>query len=123
MVKYDLYYLNMRGRAELLRLIFHASRIEFNDNQCDFKDFEKFKSESPLDALPWLKVDNVKIPQSMAAARYLAREFKLDGTDSLEKAQVDAIVDTLCELFNSVGFIMFKIPDAEEKVISLLIKS
>merc|ERR1711990_990655 len=46
-------------------------------------------SETPCGGLPLLNVDGTIIAQSVAIARYLARECKLDGKTSLEKAQAD----------------------------------
>lgn len=42
--------------------------------------------------MPVLEIDNnVKIPQSFAIARYLAKQFNLNGKDDVEAAQIDAI--------------------------------
>ncbi len=43
--------------------------------------------------LPELEYDGHKIGQSMAIARFLAREFGLVGKSNLEAAQMDAIID------------------------------
>jgi hypothetical protein len=116
MVKYDLYYLNCRCRAEITRLLFHVAGVEFNDHRYELEDFEKLKAESPLGACPWLEVDGVKLPQSIAAARYVARELNLDGKTSLEKAQADVIVDTCLDMFNTILKLLI-LPEGGDKVI------
>lgn len=50
--------------------------------------------------LPYLEVDGVKLPQSISIARFVAREVKLNGNDSLQQAKADAVVDTVADLAN-----------------------
>ncbi|NXP75691.1 HPGDS synthase, partial [Ramphastos sulfuratus] len=49
----------------------------------------------PFGKLPVLEVDGVVIHQSLAIARYLAKESGLAGQTPVEQALADAIVDTL----------------------------
>ncbi|NXT72689.1 HPGDS synthase, partial [Chaetops frenatus] len=49
----------------------------------------------PFGKLPILEVDGVVIHQSLAMARYLAREAGLAGQTPVEQALADAIVDTI----------------------------
>jgi glutathione S-transferase len=51
--------------------------------------------------LPYLEIDGEKLPQSISIARYLAREFKLNGDDNIEQAKADAVVDTALDLLNA----------------------
>jgi glutathione S-transferase len=51
--------------------------------------------------LPYLVVDSVKLPQSLAIARLLAKRFNLAGSDDLEQAKTDAVIDTVNDLQNS----------------------
>ncbi|XP_039607054.1 hematopoietic prostaglandin D synthase-like isoform X4 [Polypterus senegalus] len=76
MYNYKLTYFNMRGRAELARYIFAYAAI-------------------PFEKLPIMEVDGIIIPQSLAIARYLAKETGLAGATSLEEAQTDALVDCM----------------------------
>jgi glutathione S-transferase len=116
MVKYILHYFNARGRGEVARLLFHFAGVEFTDIRTNIVDFEEEAKNTPLGAVPWLEIDDIKLPQSLAIGRYLAREFKLDGKTSLEKAQADAIVDTCVELIMSLGATNIKMPEGPEKV-------
>ena len=58
-----------------------------------------FFSETPCGGLPVLNVNGTEVAQSVAVARYLAREFKLDGKNNVEKAQGDMIVDCITDAF------------------------
>ncbi|CAF4354924.1 unnamed protein product, partial [Adineta steineri] len=55
------------------------------------------KNEMPLEQMPVLEVDGVKLPQSGAIARFLAKQFNLAGKDNFEQAKVDAVVDTIAD--------------------------
>ncbi len=116
MPSYTLNYFNGRGRAELARLVFAAGGLEFTDNRLEFANWPALKPESPLGQMPFLEVDSVKLPQSVAIARYVARETGLAGKSSLEQAQADAIVDCIMELVNAYYANVFKVSDPEEKV-------
>ena len=71
-MKYKLTYFDARGRAELSRLIFAAANVEYIDDRVD--DWPAGKDQAPLGQMPYLTVDgSIKIPQSIAIARYLAR--------------------------------------------------
>jgi glutathione S-transferase len=55
------------------------------------------------------------LPQSIAIARYLARQFKLTGKDDLESAKCDIIVDTLQEIREEFYRIWFHTEDKKQK--------
>ncbi len=65
--------------------------------------------------LPFIIIDEVKLPQSMSIARYLAREFNLAGKTNLEQAQADAVVDTCVDIWSSIVDILH-LKDEKEKV-------
>lgn len=52
----------------------------------------------PMRQLPVLEVDGVKVNQSFAIARYLAKRSGLAGANDWESLQVDIAVDTLTDL-------------------------
>jgi glutathione S-transferase len=65
--------------------------------------------------LPYLVVDDLKIPQSVSIARFLARRFNLAGRDEIEQVKTDVAVDTLGDLRNALYNSVFFIEDADEK--------
>jgi glutathione S-transferase len=99
MSTYKLYYFNGRGRAEVSRLIFAAAGQKYEDIRWEHSEWPTHKADTPLGQMPVLEVDGVKIPQSITIARFLAKQFKLAGKDNLEQAKVDAVIDTLSDLF------------------------
>ena len=98
MPTYKLHYFNSRGRAEIARLIFAAAGEKFEDIRCERAQWPEKKSSMPLGQMPVLEVDGVKLPQSMAIARFLAKQFGLAGKDNLEQAKVDVIVDASIDI-------------------------
>ncbi|XP_064153360.1 hematopoietic prostaglandin D synthase-like [Anguilla rostrata] len=92
---YKLIYFNMRGRAELSRYILAYAEIPFQDHRVEWTDWPSLKTSFPLEQLPVLEVDGVELNQSLAIARFLAKEAGLTGTSRLEEAQADAMVESL----------------------------
>jgi len=75
-------------------MIFKVAGVEFEDFRIEKEEFTpEMKAETPFGQLPVLEVDGVKLCQSNAFARYLARKFNLAGKTELEQAQADMIVD------------------------------
>ena len=103
-----------RGRAELVRFIFAASGKTFTDNR--ISDWPACKDEQPLGQLPTMNTHGTTLVQSIAIARFAARECNLAGADNLKAAQADAIVDTVMELVNTYYSKVFPIKDDAEKV-------
>ncbi|WAR26400.1 SCR11-like protein, partial [Mya arenaria] len=76
MPSYKLTYFNGRGRGELSRLLFAAAGKAFEDNRIEFANWGGLKKDTPQGTLPVLEIDGKrKISQSLAIARFLAREF------------------------------------------------
>lgn len=98
MSTYKLTYFNLRGRAEVSRLIFVAAGQEFEDVRIERDQWPTIKPTAPLGQLPVLEVDGVQIPQSVAIARFLAKKFNLAGKTDVEQAQADVVVDTVGDL-------------------------
>uniref|UniRef100_A0A7M5WRA4 GST N-terminal domain-containing protein n=1 Tax=Clytia hemisphaerica TaxID=252671 RepID=A0A7M5WRA4_9CNID len=128
MVKYTLNYFDTAGRAEAIRLMFHAAGVDFNDNRMSREEWLENKTDGkrfPLHQMPTLEVDDNVICQSSAIARFVARELGFYGNNSLEQA----VIDQVCETFSDIGAELIKIifggNDEEAKVpeIFLIFKS
>lgn len=103
MPEYKFHYFNIRARGELVRLLFAAGGVKFTDKRVEFAEWASLKAQAPIGQLPYLEIDGKSsIPQSIATARYVARETKLYPADSLSKAQTDALVDTCTEVLDAV---------------------
>ena len=71
-----------------------------------------FSFIAPTGQVPWLQVVDgdkiVKLSQSVAIARFLARKFNLAGTTDLEQAEVDMYADQVSDLLNEAVRVRFE---------------
>ena len=102
MPKYTLTYFNLRARAEVSRLIFALANQEYEDVRFELDEWLSYKPRMLLGQAPVLEIDDVKLPQSITIARYLAKEFHLAGKDNLEQAKADAVVDTNVDIIIAI---------------------
>eukprot|EP00090_Calanus_glacialis_P010709 TRINITY_DN1915_c0_g1_i2.p1 TRINITY_DN1915_c0_g1~~TRINITY_DN1915_c0_g1_i2.p1 ORF type:complete len:224 (-),score=88.34 TRINITY_DN1915_c0_g1_i2:119-733(-) len=107
-------YFNLKGRAELARLILAQAEVEYEDCRIEREEWPELKKTLALGQLPVLEVEGQTIGQSMTIARYLARRFGLAGKTDVDAAEADQAVDALNDLINNVGPIMRE-KDEEKK--------
>jgi len=112
MVKYKLTYFPARARGETARIILAAGGLDYEDNRIELADWPPLKAGTPFGSMPVLEVDGRVLGQSMAIYRYLARETGFAGKNSFEAAQIDAIADTITEIFSKFASL---IPFASEE--------
>jgi len=113
--RYRLTYFNGRARAELIRLIFHTAGEEYEDNRIDTASWQQLKPNTPFGALPILEFDGLVLAQSLAIARFLAREFGLAGKSRYDEAVVDSVVDTANDILGDIIKIIFNEDDKLKK--------
>merc|ERR1711874_511375 len=104
--KIKLTYFDLRARGEPCRLLLAYGGIKYEDERIappwdPTSTWASLKPTTPFGQLPVLNWDGVEICQSMAAARFIAREVGLAGNNSLEQAQVDEVVDVIQDLINA----------------------
>ncbi|XP_013097111.1 glutathione S-transferase Mu 4-like [Biomphalaria glabrata] len=118
-------YWAIRGLAQPIRLLLNYVGEEFKDNrymQGDAPEYsraewEKVKYTLGLDFpnLPYYIDDKVKLTQSNAILRYLARKHNLYGSTVVEQAHVDLLLDVIMDVRN--GFVRLCYgPDFSEQV-------
>jgi len=96
---YKLTYFNGRARGEIIRLVLVTAGVPFEDNRIDSNEWASKKSslekDLPFGQLPIFEFGDVKLCQSRAIARYLARKYNLAGKTDLDQARADMIVDCI----------------------------
>ncbi|KAK7101656.1 glutathione S-transferase 1-like [Littorina saxatilis] len=90
--KYRLTYFPAEGRAELIRLIFHAARVPFVDRRITFSDWKDLKPKTPNGSLPVLEIDNQAFDESGAIVMWATRKFGLMGKSDAEELKTTAII-------------------------------
>jgi glutathione S-transferase len=78
-------------------------------------EWPTYKAEMPLGQIPVLEINGFKLPQSISIARYLAKQFHLDGKNNLEQAKADAVADTLTDLVNKFSPVLWEEDDDTKK--------
>lgn len=115
MPTYELTYFDIRGLAETARFLFKVSKTEFKDTRLtlafgtpgDFStisrpEFDEMKEKGELDVslgkVPFLTVDGVKVGQSKAIERFVAKEVGMMGSSAVEGAQIDQLAETVRDI-------------------------
>ncbi|XP_071647924.1 glutathione S-transferase-like [Temnothorax longispinosus] len=98
MPSYKLTYFDLTGVGEPIRLLFSYAGIDFVDKRIDKNDWPKLKPTMPFGKVPVLEVDGKRIHQSVAIARYVAKQCSLAGKNDLESLEIDSTVDTIYDL-------------------------
>merc|ERR1712062_176346 len=99
-------YFDLRARAEPCRLLLAYAGAKYEDERLpapwdNVAPWAALKPNTPWGQVPLLAWDGEVIAQSMACARFLAREYNLAGRTSMEMAQVDEIIDVIQDLLNA----------------------
>ncbi|CAJ0956480.1 unnamed protein product, partial [Mesorhabditis belari] len=99
---YKLYYFAGRGFGEPTRMLFKLAGEEFEDVRIESADWPNHKASMPMGQMPVLEVNGVKIPQSSAIARYVARKFGFAGKTPEDMAWADALVDGFKDYYKEI---------------------
>jgi len=99
MPEYKLSYFPLRSRAEPSRLLLTYGGIKFQDIRVTFDEWATVKATTPMGQLPVLEVDGVKLCQTTAIARYLAKEFGLAGKTHLDQAKCDMLLEGIQDMW------------------------
>ena len=96
MTSLKLYYFDLGGRAEPIRMALTLGKIPFEDIRVTREEHMKMKGEGkwPCGQIPVLEVDGKMLPQSNAILRYAGKLSGFYPEDAWMAAQCDAALDT-----------------------------
>ena len=94
----QLVYFDMRGRAELARLIMHAAGQIFDDIVTD--STSEYESSLMFGQLPLFIDGDVKLVQSGAIVRYLVRKHNMYGKSVQDELLCDQLYEGTEDIFN-----------------------
>lgn len=99
MPRYKLSYFDIDGgRAEPIRIAFHAAGIDFEDNRISFAEFSEMRSGLRFNSVPVLEIDGAQITQSNALSRYIGKMAGLYPADDLQALYCDEVMGALEDL-------------------------
>ena len=100
-MSYKLYYFDVYGRAEPIRMLLWHAKQEFEDVRLSPEDFGKLKEEGKLEfgQVPALEIDGKQYTQSHAILRLLGRKFGYYPETDLDAAwKIDSTLDSITDL-------------------------
>ena len=115
MTRYKLTYFDIDGgRAEPIRIAFHAAGIDFEDNRISFGEFGEMRSTTRFNSVPVLEIDGAQVTQSNAMSRYVGKMAGLYPVDDLQALYCDEVLGALEDLSNRIVR-TFGLPEDELK--------
>ncbi len=103
MSSYKLTYFDFDGgRAEPIRIAFHAAGIDFEDNRISFPEFGEMRQGTRFNSVPVLEIDGAAVTQSNALNRYVGKMAGLYPADDLQALHCDEVMDALEDLIHYI---------------------
>lgn len=103
MTSYRLTYFDFDGgRAEPIRIAFHAAGIDFEDIRLSFPEFGEMRESTRFNSVPVLEIDGAAVTQSNALNRYVGKMAGLYPEDDLQALYCDEVMDALEDLTHYV---------------------
>jgi glutathione S-transferase len=122
MTNYKLTYFDFSGgRAEPVRIAFHAAGIEFEDHRISFDEFMKTRDTMRFRCAPVLEIDGTVVTQSNSMLRYVGKMADLYPSDSIQALYCDeamgAVEDLLHQIVRTFGLEGDELKTAREKLV------
>jgi glutathione S-transferase len=96
-------YFDVRGRAEVIRLIFEETATPYRERRVQIDEWPSLKPTLPFGQLPSYEEDDIYIVQSHAIYRHLARVHDLCGANEREQVRCDMVEEAFVDAQNKVG--------------------
>jgi glutathione S-transferase len=103
MTDYKLTYFDMDGgRAEPVRIAFHAAGVDFEDVRISFAEFAEMRDGFRFRCAPVLEIDGLPVTQSNAMARYVGKKAGLYPDDDLQALYCDEAMGAIEDLLHAI---------------------
>lgn len=107
-------YWNGRGLCETIRLMLAATGEEYKEAVPGFPECRHLSEPEHLaflrangylmfDQVPLLCIDGLKLVQSQAIVRYLARKHGLNGQSAADQVRIDMVAETILDWRRGIG--------------------
>ena len=116
MSEIKLYYFDVYGRAEAIRMLLHHAKVEFTDVIVTKEEVEKMKADGKLEfgQVPVIEHNGKFFSQSNAILRFLGSKHGYYPADPVESWRVDSTIDSVGDLTNAFMKAKFE-TDAEKQ--------
>jgi len=121
-----LYYFDIPGKAEAIRLLLTHAGMNFEDVRFQFADWPKYKEKFELKQVPVLEMDGRQYCQSIAILEFLGLKYGyLPKKDFTKISKIMFVVSLAEDIFNKVFPIMwpgsFYDPESREEALKNLL--
>ena len=121
MANYKLTYFDFDGgRAEPIRIAFHAAGIAFEDHRLSFPEFSEMREDTRFNSVPVLEIDGAAVTQSNAMCRYVGKLAGLYPEDDLQALYCDEAMGALEDVIHYIMRTLFlqddELREAREKL-------
>jgi glutathione S-transferase len=107
-------YFDVRGRAEVIRLLLEEVGVPYREQRVSVEQWPQLKPTLPFGQLPCYDEGPLRIFQSHAIYRHLARKHDLYGRDEAERVRCDVVEEAFVDAQNDLGGFFWK-PDFAAK--------
>lgn len=115
-----LYYFDIYGRAEFIRMLLHHTKVEFEDIRINGEKLQELKDSGVLEfgQVPLLEHDGKQLVQTWSILRYLGKIYGYYPEDAGQAWRVDSTVDAVDDFFTQY-FKLHHENDEEKKKVAL----
>mgnify|MGYP000107867368 FL=1 len=122
MADYKLTYFDMDGgRAEPIRMAFHAAGVAFEDHRISFQGFMEMRDGFRFRCVPVLEIDGAAVTQSNAMCQYVGKMAGLYPDDDLQalycEEAMGAVEDLMHAMVTTFGLEGDELRAAREKLV------
>ncbi|XP_035825798.1 glutathione S-transferase 4 [Aplysia californica] len=113
--RYKLYYFDLPGRAEAIRLAFKTAGVPFADIRVTTEQWKLMKPKTPYGSLPVLEIEGRQFGETGAILRWAGRKFGLSGKGDADELVVEAVLCQASALTEEYAVAAFQTKDEAEK--------
>ena len=122
MTSYKLTYFDFDGgRAEPIRIAFHAAGIDFEDKRLSFAEFSEMRHTTRFDAVPVLEIDGDEVTQTNGLSRYVGKLAGLYPENDLQALYCDEALGVVEDAYHHIvptfGLEGDELKEAREKLV------
>ena len=108
-------YFDVRGRAEPIRMMLEGRGVAYRERRVAVQEWPALKPTLPFGRLPCYEHGALRIFQSHAIYRHLARTLDLYGRDETERVRCDIVEEACVDAQNDIAGFFWKPDFAEQR--------